>query len=67
MSRSMLAICAAAALLGLAACADTDDIPQRGIDQDISATHDSGAPTVRNLGPRGGENWRLGGSNPVGQ
>lgn len=66
MSRSILAIGAVAALLGLAACADTDDIPQRGIDQDISATHDAGAATVRNLGPRGGESGRLGGSSPVG-
>jgi len=66
MLRKILAIFAASALLGLAACADVDTIPQRGIDQDISATY-SGGSTVQNLGPRGGETWRLGGPFPVGQ
>ena len=66
MFRKMLEISAAAAALGLAACADVDTIPQRGIDQDISATY-AGGSTVQNLGPKGGETWRLGGAYPVGQ
>ena len=37
------------ALLSLGGCADSDDVASRGIDQDITVTHDSGAPTVRNL------------------
>jgi hypothetical protein len=67
MLNKLLAVSATAALLALGACADVDVIPERGLDQDISATHDGTAPTVRNLGPRGGENWRLGGPFPVGQ
>lgn len=49
MTRAMLGLCAGSALLVLTGCADTDNLPQRGFDQDISATHDGGAPTTRNL------------------
>ncbi len=41
------------ALLLLGACTDPDSVSgssfTRGIDQDITVTHDAGAPTVRNL------------------
>ena len=44
------------ALLMLGACTDPDSVSGsgfgRGIDADIAATHDAGAPTIRNLGMR---------------
>jgi hypothetical protein len=44
--------------LALAACAEDAQTTQRGIDQDITATHDAGAPTVENLGQSFAP-WRL--------
>lgn len=74
MTRAAAGFCAAA-LMGLAGCAgpggalSSDDSfsPQRGIDADIAATHDSGAPTIRNEGPRGSELWRITDPHPVGR
>ena len=39
-------------LVLLSACSDSDAPAgtERGIDQDIRAAHDAGAPTLRNLG-----------------
>ena len=66
-SKSGLALAAIAMLGLLAACAEP--VPpqlanygyypgyERGIDQDISATHDGGAATLDNVGP-GGRTWR---------
>ena len=46
--------------LALAACTTEDaQTNERGIDQDISATHDASAPTISNLGERDAP-WRLG-------
>jgi hypothetical protein len=41
---------AALAALALAGCAEDSQTTQRGIDQDITATHDAGAPTAQNFG-----------------
>jgi hypothetical protein len=46
------------AALALAACAEDARTTQRGIDQDISASYDDGAPTIDNLGQRFAP-WRL--------
>jgi hypothetical protein len=61
-----------AVLLGVAGCNsdganpyDYDPDYNHSIDSDISATHDAGAPTITNRGPRGSENWRLGDPRPV--
>lgn len=44
---------------GLCACASEDaQTGERGIDQDIIATHDAGAPTMNNIGQRNAP-WRL--------
>ena len=54
--RSLVAL----ATLALAACAIEDaQTGERGIDQDIAATHDAGAPTLSNIGQRGFAPWRL--------
>ena len=60
------------AVLLLAGCASDGPAPydynpdyNHSIDSDISATHDGGAATIDNRGPRGGENWRLGDPRPV--
>ncbi len=46
--------------LMLAACASDDaQTTDRGIDQDITATHDAGGPTARNIGQRDFAPWRL--------
>lgn len=46
--------------LALAACAAEDtQTGERGIDQDIAATHDAGAPTISNIGRRDFVPWRL--------
>ena len=50
----------AVSLLGAVGCADTDDIPQRGFDQDISSTHDASSPTLRNLSLRDISGWLFG-------
>jgi hypothetical protein len=53
--RSLIAMAAFA----LAACAAEDtQTGERGIDQDISASHDAGAPTIDNLGQSFAP-WRL--------
>jgi hypothetical protein len=44
---------------------DYDPDYNHSIDSDISATHDAGAATITNRGPRGSENWRLGDPRPV--
>jgi hypothetical protein len=54
--RSLVAIAA----LALTACAAEDtQTDERGIDQDIIATHDAGAPTMSNIGQRDFAPWRL--------
>ena len=56
MSRSLLGSTFVLSFIVLAACSDPDSVSgsrfERGIDADISATHDAGAPTTRNLGLR---------------
>jgi hypothetical protein len=50
----------ALAALALAACAAEDtQSGKRGIDQDIIATHDAGAPTLSNIGQRDFAPWRV--------
>jgi hypothetical protein len=57
MSRALVATSLALSFLLLGACTDPDSVSgsgfERGIDADIWATHDAGAPTLRNLGLRG--------------
>jgi hypothetical protein len=63
MNRTVIVAPMALALLALAACSgDSGAYPEsagyapyyeRGIDQDIEATHDDDAPTLRNLGLQG--------------
>jgi hypothetical protein len=54
--RSLVAL----AMLVLAACAAEDtQTNERGIDQDITATHDAGAATINNIGQRDFAPWRL--------
>ena len=46
--------------LTLAACAGEDtQTNQRAIDQDITATHDAGSPTLNNIGQRDFAPWRF--------
>ncbi len=60
MTKSLLRSFIALAALALAACAAEDtQTNERGIDQDITATHDAGAPTVSNIGQRDFAPWRL--------
>jgi len=48
------------ASLTLGACAFEDaQTNERGIDQDITAAHDAGAPTLSNIGQRNYAPWRL--------
>jgi hypothetical protein len=48
------------ATLVLAACSAEDmQTNERGIDQDITATHDAGAATINNIGQRDFAPWRL--------
>jgi hypothetical protein len=59
-TRSLLPCVALVAALMLAACAGEDtQTTQQGIDQDITATHDAGAPTSRNIGLGDFAPWRL--------
>ena len=63
MTRTPYQALAAFALLALAACGATDEASQageRGIDQDITATHDAGAPTLNNMALGEFAPWRLG-------
>ena len=50
MTKSLLWSMAALAALALPGCAEDAQTTQRGIDQDITATHRAGAPTIDNLG-----------------
>jgi hypothetical protein len=60
MTKSLLSILVAVAALALAACAAEDgQTTERGIDQDITATHDAGASTLNNIGQRDFAPWRL--------
>jgi ABC-type glycerol-3-phosphate transport system substrate-binding protein len=60
MTKSLLRSIAVLAALALAACAAEDaQTDQRGIDQDITATHDAGAPTLNNIGQSIFAPWRL--------
>jgi len=72
MTKAWRVILLVGAVVSLAACAADGQQPydynpdyNHSIDSDISATHDAGAPTVTNEGPRGSENWRLGDPRPV--
>jgi len=51
--KSVLICLSMIALLSLAGCADPDSVSgsgfERGIDQDISASHDAGATSLRDL------------------
>jgi len=66
MTRIFLKMAALLALSMLVGCVDPSDLPylggrpgyQRGIDQDIEATHDSGAATLGNESPVVPANWR---------
>jgi predicted small secreted protein len=58
MTKSLLWSVAVLAALALAACSEDAQTTERGIDQDITATHDAGAPTVHNLGQSFAP-WRL--------
>jgi hypothetical protein len=66
MSKALLTGLALAAFSLLAGCVDLGDIPntggqsayQRGIDQDLSATHESGGPQIRYESPSSRVNWR---------
>ena len=54
--RSLVALAA----LALTACSAEDaQTTERGIDQDIIATHDAGAPTRSNIGQRDFAPWRI--------
>jgi ABC-type glycerol-3-phosphate transport system substrate-binding protein len=58
MTKTLLRSLVAAAALALAACAAEDaQTDERGIDQDITATHDAGAPTLSNISQH--DSWRL--------
>jgi len=60
MTKSLLSSLVAVAALALAACAAEDgQTTERGIDQDITATHDAGASTLNNIGQRDFAPWRL--------
>lgn len=63
MTRTPYQALAALALLALAACGASGEASQageRGIDQDIAATHDAGAPTLNNMALGQFAPWRLG-------
>lgn len=59
MMKSLLLSVAALGALALVACTDDSQTTQRGIDQDITATHDAGAPTLSNIGQNNFAPWRL--------
>jgi len=60
MTRSLLRSMVVLSALALGGCAGEDtQTNERGIDQDIMATHDAGAPTPANIGQRDYAPWRL--------
>ncbi|HKX10433.1 MAG TPA: hypothetical protein VJN67_19695 [Stellaceae bacterium] len=60
MTRSLIRSMAVLAALALGACSAEDaQTNERGIDQDITAAHDAGAPTLSNIGQRDYAPWRL--------
>ncbi len=60
MTRSLIRSMVVLTALALGACAGEDaQTNQRGIDQDITAAHDAGAPTMSNIGQRDYAPWRL--------
>jgi len=60
MTKSLFRSIVVLSALMLAACVDEDaQTNERGIDQDITATHDAGAPTASNIGQRDYAPWRL--------
>ena len=60
MTRFLLRGMVAVGMLALGGCAgDEGQTTERGIDQDITATHDAGGPTARNIGQRDFAPWRL--------
>lgn len=60
MTKSLLRSAIVLATLALGACtAEDTQTDQRGIDQDITATHDAGAPTISNIGQRDFAPWRV--------
>lgn len=60
MTKSLLRSAIVLAALALGACtAEDTQTDQRGIDQDITATHDAGAPTISNIGQRDFAPWRV--------
>ena len=60
MTRSLIRSMIVLAAMTLGACAGEDaQTNQRGIDQDITAAHDAGAPTLSNIGQRDYAPWRL--------
>ena len=58
MNRYLLSSVVALAALALVACTEDAQTTERGIDQDINATHDGGAATTQNLGQSFAP-WRL--------
>jgi hypothetical protein len=66
MSKVLLNGVAIASLALLACCVDAGDLPniggspvlQRGIDQDITATHSASGPQIRNESTSAPTNWR---------
>ena len=60
MTKYLLRSIVGLAALALAACAAEDaQTDERGIDQDITATHEAGAPTLSNIGQHNFAPWRL--------
>ena len=60
MTRSLMRSMVVFVALTLGACAFEDaQTNERGIDQDITAAHDAGAPTMSNIGQRNSAPWRL--------
>ena len=65
MSKGLLTGLAFVAFCLLAGCVDVGDVPnsggqsayQRGIDQDLTATHESGGPQIRYTSPSSRVNW----------
>ena len=59
MTKALVWSVVALSVLALGACSEDAQTTQRGIDQDITATHDAGAPTLSNIGQNNFAPWRL--------